>query len=184
MLRSIWRGALGVVVWGAMACAALAQTNVPQKPANYQSPSGAYVPADPTNVIGVDSVTGNACLIGLTATCGLPIVDPSGAPTAVTIGTASSGASGMITTGGTAQVLFRGATPTNGFRIAIPVAFNSINTFVCFYSDTTTTPSATTAGSFPVYAGGSDFTQPGEKPAGPVYLNCPTTGTVFSAKKW
>ena len=92
--------------------------------------------------------------------------------------------SGTITTGGTAQVLFSGATPTNGFRIAIPVAFNSINTFVCFYSDTTTTPSATTAGSFPVYAGGSDFTQPGEKPAGPVYLNCPTTGTVFSAKKW
>ena len=74
MLRSIWRGALGAVVWGAMALGAAAQTNVPQKPANYQSPSGAYIPAAPTNVVGVDSVTGNACLIGLTATCGLGVV--------------------------------------------------------------------------------------------------------------
>ena len=73
MLRSIWRGALGVVVWGAMACAAPAQTNVPQTPSNYKSPSGAYVLGGAVNLFGIDSVSGAECLIGLTPTCQLSI---------------------------------------------------------------------------------------------------------------
>jgi len=73
MLRSIWRGALGAVVWGAMAVGAVAQTNVPQTPSNYKSPSGAYVLGGAVNLFGTDGVSGAECLVGLTATCQLSI---------------------------------------------------------------------------------------------------------------
>ena len=100
----------------------------------------------------------------------------------VLTGATSTNGSGTITTGGAAQALFGGVTPTNGFKIAIPSATNDGT--VCWVSDTTTTPSATTAGSYPVFAQGQWSSEPGEKPAGPVYLTCQTTGQPFSAKRW
>lgn len=104
--------------------------------------------------------------------------------TIVITGNTSTNSSGTITAGGTAQVLFSGTIPVNGFKVAIPVALANLTSFVCFVSDTTTTPSATSAGSYPVYAGGSFVTEGGQKPIGAVYLNCPTTGTTFSAQRW
>lgn len=85
------------------------------------------------------------------------------------------------TAGGTAQALFSGATPANGWKVAIPAASPGA---VCWVSDTTTTPSATTAGSYPAFAQGQYATEPGERPSGPVYVNCPTTGMPISAKRW
>lgn len=94
-------------------------------------------------------------------------------------GSASSDGSGTQTTGGTAQALFSSATPAHGWKVENLGASN------CYVSDTTATPSATTAGSYIVFANGGQYaTEPGELPAGAVYLNCPTTGQVFSAKKW
>ena len=87
----------------------------------------------------------------------------------------------MIATAGAAQDVF-GATPTNGFKIAIPSP--SPAAFTCWLSDTTPTPGAATAGSYPVQAAGQYSSEVGEKPAGHVYLNCPAAGQVFSAKRW
>jgi hypothetical protein len=94
----------------------------------------------------------------------------------------STDGSGAVAAGGTPQILFGGAAPVNGFKVAIPSATPAA--FTCWLSDTTPTPSATSAGSYPVQAGGQYSTEVGEKPSGPVYLNCPTTGQVFSAKRW
>lgn len=97
---------------------------------------------------------------------------------------ASTDGSGTIASGGSAQVLFGGATPTHGFKIAIPTTATNASAFACYVSDTTAAPSATQPGSYTIFAGGQWATEPGEKPTGPVYLNCPTTGTPFSAKMW
>jgi len=94
----------------------------------------------------------------------------------------SADGSGTIAAGGAAQLLFGGATPVNGFKVAIPSTTPAA--FTCWISDTTATPSASAAGAYPVQAGGQYSTEVGEKPAGPVYLTCPTTGQVFSAKRW
>ena len=94
----------------------------------------------------------------------------------------SADGSGTIAAGGTPQPLFNGGAPVNGFKVAIPS--NTPAAFTCWLSDTTATPSAATAGSYPIEAGGQYSTEVGEKPAGPVYLACPTAGQVFSAKKW
>ena len=114
-----------------------------------------------------------------------PYIGPAGstlAPQGVGIVSATStDASGAIAAGGAAQDVF-GAAPANGFKIAIPSATPAA--FTCWLSDTTPTPSAATAGSYPVQAGGQYSSEVGEKPAGRVYLQCPTTGQVFSAKRW
>ncbi len=94
----------------------------------------------------------------------------------------SADGSGTIAAGGAPQLLFGGATPVNGFKVAIPS--NTPAAFTCWLSDTTPTPSATAAGSYPIQAAGQYSTEVGEKPAGPVYLACPTTGQAFSAKRW
>jgi hypothetical protein len=49
-----------------------ASTAIAQAPAQYLNLGNTYVPAGVTHVVGVDSVTGAACLIGLTSTCQLP----------------------------------------------------------------------------------------------------------------
>ena len=114
-----------------------------------------------------------------------PYVGPAGAsqaPQGVGIVSATStDASGVIATAGAAQDVF-GATPTNGFKIAIPSP--SPAAFTCWLSDTTPTPGAATAGSYPVQAAGQYSSEVGEKPAGHVYLTCPAAGQVFSAKRW
>ena len=113
-------------------------------------------------------------------------VGPDGARVAAQgvglVSATSADGGGTIAAGGAAQLLFGGAAPVNGFKIAIPSPTPAA--FTCWLSDTTATPSATTAGSYPVVAGGQYSTEVGEKPAGPVFLACPNTGQVFSAKRW
>lgn len=115
------------------------------------------------------------------------VVDASGAQTCVAAnpcaaaitGSASANGSSTITTGGVAQALFSGAAPVHGWKVQNLGASN------CYVSDETTTPSASTAGSYTVFANGGQYsTEPGQLPVGPVYLTCPTTGQAFSAQKW
>lgn len=113
---------------------------------------------------------------------GIPAYDSAQDAMRSVPGSTSVDGSTAIVTGGAAQALFGGLVPTNGFKVAYPSATSGSN--ICWVSDTTTTPSATTAGSYPVYQQGQWSTEPGEKPAGPVYINCPTTGQAVSAKKW
>lgn len=161
----------------------------------------ASTPLPPGNCL-VQWAGGGAYVAGITAssTTTLRIIQWNGAPefscnsasvnatisggSISVMGAPSTDGSSTIATGGTPQVLFAGATPSNGFKVSIPASIATLSSFVCFVSDTSTSPSSTTSGAYPVYAGGQYASEPGQKPIGAIYLNCPTTGTVFSAQKW
>lgn len=98
----------------------------------------------------------------------------------VVIGTLATSGDTTIATGGTAQSLFSGATPTNGWKVANP---NLSDDLWC--SDSTTTPAQNAASSVRVFANGGQYaTEPGEKPLGPVYCVGATTGDFVVARKW
>jgi hypothetical protein len=98
----------------------------------------------------------------------LPVISTAGAP--------AVDGSGTITLGGTAQTLFGGVVPVNGYL----VANNGSSTI---YTCDTGVASAGGA-SIPI-AGGTVFMTPtGYKPPGPVSLFGSTTGAGFAARRW
>jgi hypothetical protein len=100
----------------------------------------------------------------------LPVINAAGAP--------AVDGSGTIGAGGTAQPLFSGATPANGFLVA-----NNHATAKLWVSDV---GAATEGGaSIPIAAGGGLFVTPdGYRPAGPVSIIGDTTGSAFAARRW
>jgi hypothetical protein len=101
-----------------------------------------------------------------------------GAPLAVinTAGAAAFDGSGAIGLGGTAQLLFGGAVPANGYL----VANNSNGTL--YVSDV----GAATGGSasIPIATGAVFMTPSGYQPPGPVSIYGGTTGQAFAARRW
>lgn len=84
-----------------------------------------------------------------------------------------------IATGGTAQDLFGGATPTNGFEICNPDATNDL-----WVSDSVTA-AANGTGSYRVAANGGTYTTPwGYKPIGSVSIVGAVTGQKITARRW
>lgn len=84
-----------------------------------------------------------------------------------------------ITTGGQAQTLFGGLTPTNGYEVINPDPTNDL-----WVSDTTTA-AANGQGSRRVAAnGGAYWTPPGYAPRGPVSIFGAVTGQKITAIKW
>jgi hypothetical protein len=101
-----------------------------------------------------------------------------GAPLPVinTAGSAAIDGSGTIISGGTAQTLFGGVVPIDGWLLA-----NNSSTAL-YVSDVGT---ATSGGaSIPIAAGVVFATPSGYKPAGPVSLYGATTGQAFAARRW
>ena len=97
----------------------------------------------------------------------------------VYIGSTASDGSTTITTGGTAQNLFSGATPTNGFAIYNPDPSNDL-----WVSDSTTA-AVNGQGSVRVVANGGGYeTPPGYKPVGAVSIIGSTTSQKITARKW
>jgi|GEM_PF-2905415 len=95
------------------------------------------------------------------------------------LGTQGFDGSSTITAGGTAQLLFGGATPVNGFEITNPDMSNDL-----WISDSTTAL-ANGAGSIRVaFYGGSYDTPPDYKPIGPVSIVGAVTGQKFTARRW
>lgn len=114
-----------------------------------------------------------AAIIGGTAT---PVSPASPLPVINAAGSAASDGSGTIGAGGTAQTLFGGVVPTNGWL----VANNSAATL--YVSDVgTATPGGA---SIPVAPGAVFATPPGYKPAGAVTLFGATSGQAFAARRW
>ena len=103
----------------------------------------------------------------------------SGAAPLPVINTAASFAidgSGTVTAGGSAQTLFGGVLPANGWL----VANNSATTV--YVSDVGT---ATSGGaSIPIAPGAVFATPSGYKPPGSVSLYGATTGQAFAARRW
>ncbi len=99
----------------------------------------------------------------------LPVINAAGA--------AASDGSGTVAAGGSAQALFGGVVPTNGFAVQ-----NNSNTtlWICDVG----TASAGGA-SIQLAADGGVFVTPcGYRPAGAVSLFGGTTGQAFAARRW
>lgn len=98
----------------------------------------------------------------------LPVINAAGA--------AAIDGSGTLVTAGTAQMLFAGVVPVNGYLIAN----NSSATL--YISDVG--PASTAGTSIPVAAGAVYTTPSGYKPAGAVSLYGSGTGQAFAARRW
>lgn len=97
-------------------------------------------------------------------------------PVINTAGSAAIDGSGTISSGGTAQTLFGGVVPVDGWL----VANNSSTTL--YVSDVGTAISG--GASIPIAAGMVFSTPSGYKPAGPVSIYGATTGQAFAARRW
>jgi hypothetical protein len=97
-------------------------------------------------------------------------------PVINTAGSAAVDGSGTLSVGGTAQTLFGGIAPGDGWL----VANNSSATI--YVSDV---GAATSGGaSIPIAPGGVFATPSGYKPAGPVSVYGAATGQAFAARRW
>jgi len=124
--------------------------------------AGNLVPVHaPAAVVG-----GIAIPVGPTAP--LPVINTSGA--------AATDGSGTVVAGGTAQTLFAGVVPINGYI----VANNSLATI--YVSDVG--PATSGGASIPIAAGAVFVTPSGYKPAGPVSIFSASTGATFAARRW
>ncbi|HEY5106588.1 MAG TPA: hypothetical protein VII73_07430 [Caulobacteraceae bacterium] len=95
------------------------------------------------------------------------------------LGGPASAGDATITTGGAAQNLFAGATPTNGFAIYNPDISNDL-----WVSDSATA-AANGQGSIRVVANGGGYeTPPGYKAFGAVSIIGGVTGQKITARKW
>ncbi len=112
------------------------------------------------------SVAGVATPVSTTAP--LPVIN--------SVGSAAMDGSGTVQSGGTAQSLFGGIVPSNGWL----VANNSGATL--YVSDV---GFATPGGaSIPISAGAVFATPSGYKPAGAISLYGTTTGQAYAARRW
>ena len=89
---------------------------------------------------------------------------------------AATDGSGTVVAGGTAQTLFAGVVPINGYLIAN----NSLATI--YVSDVG--PATSGGASIPIAAGAVFVTPSGYKPAGPVSIFSASTGETFAARRW
>ena len=99
----------------------------------------------------------------------LPVINAAGA--------AASDGSGTLATGGSAQTLFGGIVPANGFLV------QNNSTAALWISDVGVA-SAGGASLLLVASGGVFATPSGYKPAGAVSLFGATTGQGFAARRW
>jgi hypothetical protein len=114
-----------------------------------------------------------AALVGGIAT---PVGPTTPMPVVNTAGAAAIDGSGTVVAGGTAQVLFAGVVPSNGYL----VANNSSQTL--YVSDVG--PATSGGAAIPIPAGTVFMTPSGYNPAGTVSLWGSTTGQPFAARRW
>jgi hypothetical protein len=124
--------------------------------------SGNLVPIHaPASIVG-----GVATPVGITAP--LPVIN--------TAGSAAIDGSGTVSVGGTAQTLFGGVVPADGWLVA------NNSPAILYVSDVGT---ATSGGASVPIAPNAVFATPsGYKPAGPVSLYGTTTSQAFAARRW
>jgi hypothetical protein len=114
-----------------------------------------------------------AAMVGGVAT---PVGPTAPLPVINTAAAAAVDGSGTVIAGGTAQTLFAGVAPINGYL----VANNSSATL--YVSDVG--PAASGGASIPIPAGAVFMTPSGYKPAGAVSLWGSVTGEAFAARRW
>jgi hypothetical protein len=114
-----------------------------------------------------------AALVGGIAT---PVGPMAPLPVINTSGASATDGSATVVAGGTAQTLFAGVVPINGYLLA------NNSSAILYVSDVGT---ATSGGaSIPVASGAVFMTPSGYKPAGAVSLWGGTAGQAFAARRW
>lgn len=114
-----------------------------------------------------------AAMVGGVAT---PVSAAAPLPVINTAGSAAVDGSGTVSAGGTAQSLFGGIVPGNGWLVANN---SSAPVYACDVG------AATPGGaSIPIAPGAVFVTPPGYKPAGVVSLYGGTSGQAFAARRW
>ena len=114
-----------------------------------------------------------ASVVGGIAT---PVGPATPLPVINTGGAAAIDGSATVAAGGTAQTLFAGVVPANGYLVA------NNSTAILYVSDV---GSATSGGaSIPISAGAVYVTPSGYKPPGAVSLWGSATGQAFAARRW
>ena len=127
------------------------------------------------------AITGGPVAAVVAATNGVKSVrvgNPPANALTVTIGKAATAGDVAVTAGGTAQTLFSGATPPNGWKVANPDPAEDL-----WVSDSTTA-APNGQGSYRVPAGAIITTEPGERPVGPVSVYGASTGHIITARSW
>jgi hypothetical protein len=105
-----------------------------------------------------------------------PVSSAAPLPVINIAGSAAIDGSGTVSSGGTAQTLFGGVVPVDGWLVA------NNSSSVLYVSDVGI---ATSGGaSIPIAAGVVFATPSGYKPAGPVSLYGTTAGQAFAARRW
>jgi hypothetical protein len=106
-----------------------------------------------------------------------PVGPQNPLPVVNTAGNSAVDGSGTVATGGSAQTLFAGAVPANGFLV------QNNSSAALWVSDV---GAASNGGaSIQIAASGGVYATPsGYKPAGPVSLYGGTTGQAFAARRW
>jgi hypothetical protein len=106
-----------------------------------------------------------------------PVGPQNPLPVVNTAGNSAVDGSGTVATGGSAQTLFAGAVPANGFLV------QNNSSAALWVSDV---GAASNGGaSIQIAANGGVYATPsGYKPAGPVSLYGGTTGQAFAARRW
>lgn len=123
-------------------------------------------------------ITGNPVAVA-DASVVAAIVAAALTPPLPVTGITGSDGSGTITAGGTAQNLFAGATPTNGFEVINPDASEDL------WVSLSTTAAPNASGSIRVAANGGAYSTPlGMKPWHAISIVGATTGHKFTAAKW
>jgi hypothetical protein len=106
-----------------------------------------------------------------------PVGPQNPLPVINTAGAAASDGSGTVATGGSAQTLFGGTVPANGYVV-------QNNSSAALWISDVGVASAGGA-SIQITANGGTFATPsGYKPAGAVSLYGGTTGQAFAARRW
>ena len=119
------------------------------------------------------SVHAPAAVVGGIAT---PVGPTAPLPVINTGAAAAIDGSATVIVGGTAQTLFAGVVPTNGYLVA------NDSSATIYVSDV---GAATSGGaSIPIAAGAVFMTPSGYKPAGAVSLWGEATGQAFAARRW
>ncbi len=105
-----------------------------------------------------------------------PVSTAAPMPVINTAGSAAVDGSGSVSSAGTAQTLFGGLVPVDGWLVA-----NNSSTTLYVSDVGTATPGGA---SIPIAAGTVFATPSGYKPAGPVSLYGVTAGQAFAARRW
>jgi hypothetical protein len=114
-----------------------------------------------------------APIVGGVAT---PVSAAAPLPVINTAGALAVDGSGTVSTGGTAQTLFGGIVPGNGWLVA-----NNSSAAIYVSDVGTATPGGA---SIPIAPSALFATPSGYKPAGPVSLYAATSGQAFAARRW